>query len=217
MGSELVKTEQGLILTDGELSLRGDFRQLLPRIRRGNLSREMLVKASRIRNAKSELTVLDATAGLGEDSFLLAAAGCQVLLYEKDPVIAALLADALRRAAEDPELRETAARMHFTEGDSIDAMREMAKENASSPDVILLDPMFPERNKSALVRKKFQLLHTLEKPCENEEELLEAAISARPRRIVVKRPLKGPYLAGRRPDYSLSGKAIRYDCFVFPP
>jgi 16S rRNA (guanine1516-N2)-methyltransferase len=82
--------------------------------------------------------------------------------------------------------------------------------------VILLDPMFPERQKSALVKKKFQLLQQLECPCTDEEELLQAAINAKPRKIIIKRPAKGPFLANRKPDYSISGKAIRYDCIVIP-
>ncbi len=76
--------------------------------------------------------------------------------------------------------------------------------------------MFPEKTKSALAKKKFQLLHQLELPCENEESLLDAAIAASPRRIVIKRPLKGPFLAGRKPDFTLRGKAIRYDCILLP-
>ena len=76
--------------------------------------------------------------------------------------------------------------------------------------------MFPERQKSGLVKKKFQLIHYLEAPAENEEALMQAAIDARPFKIVVKRPAKGPYLAGLKPSYSLDGKAIRYDCYVFP-
>ena len=80
---------------------------------------------------------------------------------------------------------------------------------------MLLDPMFPERQKSALIKKKFQLLQKLESPCSNEEQLLEAAIAAQSKRIVIKRPLKGPYLADKKPSYSLEGKAIRYDCMVF--
>ena len=97
------------------------------------------------------------------------------------------------------------------------AMRAMAGSN-EPPDIVLLDPMFPERRKSALVKKKFQLLQQLESPCEgaDEGELLEAAEAAGPRRIIIKRPLKGPYLAGRRPGYSITGKAVRYDCIVIP-
>ena len=66
-----------------------------------------------------------------------------------------------------------------------------------------------------LLRKKFQLIQRLESPCSTEEQLLDAAVAADPKRIVIKRPLKGPYLADRKPSYSLDGKAIRYDCFVF--
>ena len=101
--------------------------------------------------------------------------------------------------------------MVLHEGDSIAAMKNLN----DIPDVILLDPMFPEKQKSALVKKKFQLLHHLESPCEDEEQLLQAAIDVHPRKIVIKRPLKGTFLAGRKPDYSLKGKTIRYDCLVF--
>ena len=96
------------------------------------------------------------------------------------------------------------------EEDSLPALRRCSEP----PDVILLDPMFPERKKSGLIKKKFQLLQQLEQPCSDEEELMETALAARPRKIIVKRPLKGPWLAGRKPHYSLKGKAIRYDCFV---
>ena len=81
-------------------------------------------------------------------------------------------------------------------------------------DVVYLDPMFPGRSKSAAVKKKFQFLHRLEMPCEDEMALLEAARAAHPRKIVIKRPVKGPHLAGVKPDYTLRGKAVRYDCIV---
>ena len=143
---------------------------------------------------------------------ILAAAGFEVYLFEYDPVIAALLKDALDRAMEIPELKEAAGRMHFTEGNSIDNMSKLE----IAPDVVLLDPMFPARQKSALVKRKFQLLQKLEKPCSDENELLEAALNVKPGRIVIKRPLKGPFLGGMKPSYSLTGKAIRYDCIVIP-
>ncbi len=143
---------------------------------------------------------------------ILAAAGFRVKLYEYNSVIADLLEDALDRAADDPELSLYASRMELHKEDSIEALNNME----IAPDVVLLDPMFPERNKSALVKKKFQLLQQLEMPCVSEKELLDAAISARPFKIVIKRPAKGPYLAGVKPSYSLTGKAIRYDCIVIP-
>ncbi|MBO4280246.1 MAG: class I SAM-dependent methyltransferase [Lachnospiraceae bacterium] len=208
---ELKRTEEGLSLTDGELSVRGDFRNLLPRVTKGRLAGELLVKAAKRNTFGADATAIDATAGLGEDSFLLAAAGFSVRMYERDPVIAELLEDAIARGLRDPELSEIVSRMELVKGDSIEGMKELSER----PDVILLDPMFPKRQKSALVKKKFQLIHGLEKPCENEEELYEAAVSAGPHRLIVKRPVKGPNLAGRKPDYSLTGKAIRYDCYIF--
>ena len=221
-GLMLLLDDSGLSLTDGKISLQADLISMLPRLKKNNLEREFLVKASRIKGmnaADGQLRAVDATAGFGEDSLLLAAAGYNVELYEYDPVIAALLRDALRRAAKssDDALRDAVSRMDLREGDSVSAMRAMAGSN-EPPDIVLLDPMFPERRKSALVKKKFQLLQQLESPCEgaDESELLEAAEAAGPRRIIIKRPLKGSYLAGRRPGYSITGKAVRYDCIVIP-
>ena len=207
--AKLVSTPEGLTLSDGKNTVRGDFSRLLPRVGRGNLAKEFLVRAVRLKGI-DEPFVVDATAGLGEDSFLLAAAGCRVLLFEKDPVIAALLSDALERAKNDPETAPIVSRMTLCRGDSVEALPTLDP----APDVVLLDPMFPERQKSALVKKKFQLLHQLERPCENERALFDAALAARPKRIVVKRPAKGPYLAGVKPSFSLTGSAVRFDCVV---
>lgn len=235
----------GLSLTDGDQAMRGDFTKLQKRLQYHNLTHELLVKATKVKG-RENLRVIDATAGMGEDSLLLAAAGCEVTLYEQDPVIAALLQDTMRRALEEAALHEIVMRMQLVEGDSIGHLRRLGEAATGSdvqegdvghdcstltasaaatsdadtalkrPDVIYLDPMFPERQKSGLVKKKFQLIHYLEAPAENEEALMQAAIDARPFKIVVKRPAKGPYLAGLKPSYSLEGKAIRYDCYVFP-
>lgn len=208
----LRRDDEGLALVGDGQVLRGDFTRMLPRLKPGRLNGELLVKAAKIKGVEGPLTAIDATAGLGEDAILLAAAGFGVRLYERDAVIAALLQDALVRAEENPELADIAARMHFYAEDSIKAMQELD----APPDVVLLDPMFPARQKSALIKKKFQLLQQLERPCSDEEALLQAALQSGPRKIVIKRPLKGPFLADRKPDYSIKGKAIRYDCIVLP-
>lgn len=202
--------DDGLTLAGGGMELRADFTRMLRRLGPANLQRELLVRAARVKGADAAPTAVDATAGLGEDSLLLAAAGFSVTLCECNPVIAALLRDALRRAADVPELRRVVARMRFVEGDSLAVLPCLPEP----PDVVYLDPMFPARQKSAAVKKKFQLLHCLERPCANQEELLRAALDARPRKVVVKRPPKGPHLAGVKPDYSLEGKAVRYDCIA---
>ena len=211
-GVELRRDAEGLALVGDGMVLRADFARLLPRLRPDRLGRELLVRAARVRGVEAP-TAVDATAGLGEDSLLLAAAGFTVTMFEQDPVIAALLRDALERAANDPQLAGVVARMTLVEGDSVAGLRELG----FSPDVVFLDPMFPERAKSAAVKKKFQLLHHLERPCDNEGELLDAALAARPRKIVIKRPPKGPWLAGAKPSHSLAGKAVRYDVIVPPP
>ncbi len=214
MGEELTLRldEAGLSLKYGEQVLKGDFTKMLNRVKGGRVNSEFLVKAAKIKNAEGELVAMDATAGLGEDSFLLAAAGFIVTMYEKNPVIYELLCDAIRRAEDNPELEPIVSRMTVINGDSIKAMQEMI----CSPDVILLDPMFPERQKSALVKKKLQIIQKLESPCEDEKEMLEAAMSAHPKKLIVKRPPKGAYLAGVKPNYSIEGKAVRYDCFANP-
>lgn len=210
-GLYLKYDESGLSLCDGPLVMQADFSKQLHRFTPNNLGGEMLVKAARTKGVEMP-TAVDATAGLGEDSILLAAAGFKVMLFEYDPVIAALLRDALERAAVLPELSSVVDRMQLIEGNSIEQMPLLD----FTPDVIVLDPMFPERRKSALIKKKFQLLQQLESPCDNENELFCSAVVAAPRKLVIKRPAKGPYLADKKPDYSLNGKAVRYDCFVQP-
>lgn len=210
-GLELREGAAGLALAGDGMELTCDLARLLPRLRPDRLGRELLVRAARVRGVAAP-TVVDATAGLGEDSLLLAAAGFTVTMYEKDPVIAALLQDALDRAANDPQLSAIVERMTLVEGDSVAALRAMG----AAPDVVFLDPMFPERTKSAAVKKKFQLLHRLERPCEDERELLDAALAAGPRKVVIKRPPKGPCLAGVKPSHAVAGKAVRYDVIVPP-
>ena len=207
----LVRDERGLTLVGQGMELRGDFTRMLPRLRQGRLQQELLVKASRIKGADAP-TAVDCTAGLGEDSLLLAAAGFTVTLFERDETIAALLADALERAATEPQLAPIVARMHLVAGDSIEGLAALSVP----PDVVYLDPMFPARTKSAAVKKKFQLLHHLEQPCEEEDTLVAAALAAHPRKVVIKRPAKGALLAGVKPSYSVSGKAVRYDVLVPP-
>ncbi|WP_293826387.1 class I SAM-dependent methyltransferase [uncultured Parolsenella sp.] len=210
-GVELRFVGDALGLCADGMELVEDFRELLPRLRQDRLGRELLVRAARVKGA-GEPVVIDATAGLGEDSLLLAAAGFAVTLCENDPVIALLLADALRRAANEPQLEGIVSRMRLVEGDSVDVLGSLGR----APDVVYLDPMFPARTKSAAVKKKFQLLHHLEAPCADPARLMGAAIAAGPRKVVVKRPVKAPLLAGVKPSHSVAGKAVRFDVIVAP-
>lgn len=201
--------EQGVSLTGYGLKYRGDFEEsMLHRVTKGRLQHEILAKA--VKTAKEVPVAIDATAGMGEDSLLLAAYGYEVTMYEQNPVVAALLRDALQRAKKHPELGPIVERMHLVEGNSV----ELILQGGVTPDLIYLDPMFPARQKSGLIHKKLQLIQKLEPPCGEESSLFETAIQANPMKIVVKRPLKSPFLAKKKPSYSLNGKAIRYDCYV---
>ncbi len=210
--TELRRDERGLALVGNAMELRCDFAELLPRIKPDRLGRELLVRAAKTKGIEHP-TALDCTAGLGHDSFLLAAAGFEVRMFERDSTIAALLEDALARGLDDERLSPIVGRMRLIRGDSLEFLASLPHSDENPPDVIYLDPMFPERQKSASVKKKFQLLHTLERPCSKAEEsaLLKSAVASGARKVVVKRPAKGPYLAGIKPSYAIAGKAVRYD------
>ena len=210
-GLELLEKPQGLTLVGDGLELCGDFSYMIPRLRQTNLGKELLVRAAKLKGFAGTPLAVDATAGLGEDSLLLAAAGFNVILCERDPVIAALLNDALSRASKEPGLAKTVARMELYTGDSAVLLRSVQ----INPQVVYLDPMFPEKHKKhALTNKKLQLFQKLESPCSDETTLMQAAFGASPQKIIVKRPLKGPYLAGIKPSYSFAGKVVRYDCYM---
>lgn len=183
---------------------------------------ELIVKAVRGRS-KQPLTILDATAGLGRDSFVLASRGFYVTAVERNPIVAALLADGLARAATALDaVADIAARITLQRGETIDYLANLTA--ADRPDVIYLDPMFPPSQKSALVKKEMRLFQQLlhqpvsEQQCDAEQaaatELLQAARRSARVRVVVKRPAKALPLAALEPDYALSGKAVRFDIYT---
>lgn len=154
--------------------------------------------------------VLDATAGLGRDAFVLACLGCQVQMLERHPVVAALLADGLARAAVVPDTSDIVARMQLVHGDAINLF---ANWQLAQPEVIYLDPMFPQRDKSSLVKKEMRLFQPLVGGDEDAPDLLAAALQLASHRVVVKRPRKAAAIAGVAPSYSLAGKSSRFDIY----
>jgi 16S rRNA (guanine1516-N2)-methyltransferase len=155
-------------------------------------------------------SILDATAGLGRDAFVLATLGCEMTLIERQPLIAALLEDGLARAGRDSEVAAIAARMRLLQGNAIELMHNWQGE---APQVIYLDPMFPHRDKSALVKKEMRLFRPLVGDDQDAPALLEAALALASHRVVVKRPRKAPIIAGAKPGYALEGKSSRYDIY----
>lgn len=157
------------------------------------------------------LTVTDATAGLGQDAFVLASLGAEVTLLERSPVVGALLADALRRARADPDVADIAARMTLQVGEAATLLKTLPP-----PDVIYLDPMYPHRTKSALPKKEMRLFRLLVGPDDDAAGLLAAARVAALRRVVVKRPAGAPFLGDAKPDGRLESKNTRYDLYLTP-
>ncbi|MCK5581494.1 MAG: class I SAM-dependent methyltransferase [Candidatus Omnitrophica bacterium] len=156
-------------------------------------------------------SVVDATAGLGRDAFVLASLGCRVHMIERSSVIAALLEDGLNRAKLDPEVgRWVSERLSFSCQDSCDGLRGLPFE----PDVVYLDPMFPEKKKVALVKKEMRVLKSLVGVDPDADALLQVALNAARKRVVVKRPAFAGYLAGQPPDTAIKTKKNRFDVYL---
>jgi 16S rRNA (guanine1516-N2)-methyltransferase len=156
--------------------------------------------------------VLDATAGLGRDSFVLAALGCEVDMIERSPVAAAMLADGLARAAQEADVAAIAARMRLHKGD---AATLLANWQGQRPAVVYLDPMFPEtRQKTALSKKDMQAFQHVVGADEDADALLAPAQVLARDRVAVKRPRHARFLAGQKPSFSLEGDSVRYDCYA---
>ena len=163
---------------------------------------------------KRGLNILDATAGLGRDAFILAALGADLTLFERNPVVSELLKDGLGRAmsGDCPELKGIISRMRFLENDSNEVLKHTAIDELW--DVIYLDPMFPHIKQKALGKKEMRFFQELIGEDVNNEQLLDLALDHVKYRVVVKRPIKAPFFNSLEPTYSLSGKVNRFDIYV---
>ncbi|MCF6189800.1 MAG: class I SAM-dependent methyltransferase [Cocleimonas sp.] len=176
-----------------------------------------LAKAIGLHKIK-EPTILDLTAGMGGDAFVLATLGADVTLIERNPVTYALLNDALSRAklSADTELLDIIGRMNLNNEDaqqSLNKLEELGKENL--PDVIYIDPMFPTRSKSAQVKKEMQFFHNIVGADEDSEQLLLMSLKLANKRIVVKRPRLAEKLTKTiEPAFDIVGKSTRYDVYL---
>lgn len=193
-----------------KMSLKVDFNQLHPRARR--FHSELLIKAV---NTKKYPLIWDATAGLGTDAFIMASAGATVTLFEHHPWIGALLADGLRRAYHNNQLRLIIARMtlHFGE------INHTTCNALATPDIVYLDPMFPQqKKKSTLVKKNMQLLHGLFRESKNNDDntlLFTDAFTFARHKVVVKRNRTSlPIVRQIDPDYVITGPTVRYDVYL---
>lgn len=171
---------------------------------------QMIAKAVGVKGSIKP-AILDATAGLGKDSFVLATLGCSVTMLERSPIIHALLQDGLERANTDPDVGPIVAQMNLHNTNSIEWMQE--NKNMAGFQVVYLDPMFPHNDKSALVKKEMRAFRPVVGDDLDADQLLDAALEIAENRVVVKRPRKAPYLANRKPSLQFEGKSSRYDVY----
>ncbi len=230
--AQLTEPAQVLMFDDAGVSLQAtgrkaagpvsvDFSQGASDHRRkfGGGKGQMIAKAVGLKG-KFRPHVLDATAGLGGDAFVLACLGCRMTLLERSPIVHTLLADGLQRgrdwaAGHDHELSAILQAMELINDDSLSYLAGLSeKEEDQRPDVIYLDPMFPERSKSAKVKKAMVAFHSVVGADEDADGLLALALAGARYRVVVKRPAKAPFLADRTPSYQLQGKSSRFDIYT---
>ncbi|WP_353571910.1 class I SAM-dependent methyltransferase [Candidatus Albibeggiatoa sp. nov. BB20] len=162
------------------------------------------------------LKVLDATAGLGRDSFILAVLGCQVTMLERSPILAALLTDGLQRLGQQAELADIWNNMQLVHQTAQTYLQSLDSEHY--PDVVYLDPMYPHRQKSALVKKEMRFIRQVVGDDDDSLELLAVALQCAKQRVVVKRPKGAPVLsmAGSniKPHTDIQSKNTRYDIYL---
>jgi 16S rRNA (guanine1516-N2)-methyltransferase len=217
------RTDYLLVLTEHFLGLQktGDMRskpfyidflsaQLQFRTAQAGLRKERLARAIGI-HPKDNPVIIDATAGLGRDSFILASLGYHITMLEKSSIIHALLADALARAQQLPG-SVAAQRLQLVHADACDWLP--ANTTITKPDVIYIDPMFPEKKKSASAKKDMVILHNLLGYDDNVKRLTDTCLTCAGKRVVVKRPRLAPSATDYAPNFSMTGNSTRFDIYL---
>lgn len=198
-------------MTQANSGIRVDFVEgaVAHRLRFGGGRGQALAKAMGLRGGKTP-TVIDATAGLGRDAFVLASLGAQVTLIERSEKMHALLADGMERACvQGGEFREIMARMTLLHGDAKDLLPGLIAE------AILIDPMHPPRKKTALVKQELRQVREIVGTDEDAPDLMRVALAHARQRVVLKWPAKADPIAGMRIcSHQILGKSTRYDVFM---
>lgn len=176
-----------------------------------SLHNPLLRAVGRRKGQAPHLRIIDATAGFGADTWLLAAAGCTVTAIERHPLLHTLLDDALHRAAATSP--QTAGRITLIHGDAGDLLPRLTADDDLRQTIIYLDPMFPAARRAAQ-QKTMRLARLLTgEQADHGATLLATALATGHHRIVVKRPRKAPPLPGPTPITTHPGRAHRFDIY----
>ena len=210
--------EKGLHLCANGMKMQPDWQAEIPRLKRASLKSEMLARAC---NLAEKPQLIDATAGLGHDSLLMAHLGATVTLVERHPILFTLLEDSHTRAKGDPFLTTVVQRIHLVFSDSSAYLKQQDQQQ-QHVDVVYLDPMFPQRDqnqnavkKQAQVKKQMQLLHLL-LPEDGEMDLGDQLLPLAQKiakRVVVKRPRLAVFLNDQVTHHQWQGDACRFDAY----
>jgi len=183
------------------------------RLNKGGGLKQALAKAVGLKNLHQNLSVFDGTAGLGKDAFILAMLGCSVCLIERSALLCELLQDGLNRAEKDPTVGEKVKNnMRLVKADFSHYVRTLAP--TFYPEVVYLDPMFPEMRKSALTKLEMRIIRDIVGSDEDASTLLADALAMAKKRVVVKRPVHAHALPGKKPSFVVLGKRNRYDVYL---
>jgi 16S rRNA (guanine1516-N2)-methyltransferase len=168
-----------------------------------------LAKAMGLRAGKTP-KIVDATAGLGRDSFLLASLGAEVTMIERSDVMHGLLQDGMARARQEGGIFGTIlSRMTLLHGDAKALLPKLKAE------AILIDPMHPPRKTSALVKRELRQVREIVGTDEDAVALMQVALRHARQRVVLKWPAKAAPMPGIKPySHQILGKSTRYDVFM---
>ncbi len=159
--------------------------------------------------------ILDVTAGLAGDAFVLATLGCPVTLIERSNILFCLLENAFDRASLNEKFQPILKQgFNIINRDANNYITEQLNTGDNAPDVIYIDPMYPERKKSALVKKDMQILQRLHDNDDDASELLNNALLFAKKRVVVKRPVHAETLNKKAPNTCIKSKKTRYDIYT---
>lgn len=182
---------------------------ILHRLKYGKGRGQNLAKAVGFKFNKNR-TIIDATAGLGYDAFILASLGANVTLIERSEKIYDLLKSAISEAKlYGGEISKIVNRMNLLFGDSKDILPNIA------PEVILIDTMYKDRKKSALVKNDMRLVREVVGSDSDHVELINVALNNASKRVVIKQPRYAETLDNIKGcSHQILGKTIRYDVYV---
>lgn len=201
-------------LEAGHLEIDFFSKKMRYRMQHINKAQEPLLRALGWKST-AQKQVLDMTAGLGRDACLLFFAGFNVTMFERNPILQILLQNAVNALTSE----DFTQHLRFEKEDSITFLERMAKidSTGSFADAIYMDPMYPERKKSALVKKELRIIRNLVGADMDSEELLSLALKSGVTRVVVKRPKGAEFVADLQPHHSVESPNTRFDVYLSAP